>query len=138
MTTRRWIFFLIVLALGLGLGLFYALVLSPVQYVDTTPGTLRLDYRADYTLMVAEVFRSDQNIDVAARRLALLSSQPPAEIAQQALNFAQQNGYTSDDVALLQNLTAALQVWQPGGVVPPVRNAAGTTPAVQPAAGAKP
>jgi|SRR5688572_19427961 len=118
MTTRRWIFFLISLALGLALGLLYAWVISPVEYVDTTPGTLRVDFRADYTLMVAEVFQSDQNIDVAARRLALLSSQPPAEIAQQALAFAQQNGYTSADIGLLQNLIAALQVWQPGATTP--------------------
>jgi hypothetical protein len=118
MTIRRWIFFLISLALGLGLGLFYAWVLSPVEYVDTTPGTLRVDYRSDYTLMVAEVFQSDQNIDQAARRLATLSSQPPVEVAKQALTFAQQNGYTPADIALLQNLIAALQVWQPGGTNP--------------------
>lgn len=129
MTTRRWIFFLISVALGLGLGLFYALVISPVQYVDTTPGTLRIDFRTDYTLMVAEVFKNDQNIDVAARRLALLSSQPPAEIVGQALAFAQQNGYTAADITLLQNLAAGLQGWQPG--------AAGTTPTVQ-ATGANP
>lgn len=134
MTTRRWIFFLISVALGLGLGLLYAWVLSPVQYVDTTPGTLRTDFRADYTLMVAEVFKNDQNIDVAARRLALLSSQPPAEIVGQALAFAQQNGYTAADITLLQNLAAGLQGWQPSGVTPP---APSTTPAAQPA-GANP
>jgi hypothetical protein len=118
MTIRRWIFFVIALAAGVALGLYYALAISPVQYVDTTPGTLRVDFRTDYTLMVAEVFKSDQNIDVAARRLALLSSQPPAEVAEQALAFAQQNGYTSVDVGLLQNLIAALQVWQPAGAAP--------------------
>src|SRR5258706_4567699 len=114
MTALRWILFLVSLAVGLGLGLFYTWFVSPVQYVDTTPGTLRADFRADYTLMVAEVFKSDQNIDVAARRLALLSSQPPADTAQQAIVFAQQNGYSTVDVGLLQNLAAALPVWQPG------------------------
>jgi hypothetical protein len=118
MTSRRWIFFFISLAIGLGLGLYYAWVISPVQYFDATPGTLRADFRTDYTLMVAEVFKNDQNIDAAARRLALLSSQPPTEITEQALSFARQNGYTSADVALLQNLTAALQIWQPAGAKP--------------------
>jgi hypothetical protein len=119
MIIRRWIFFLISLALGVGLGLFYSIAISPVQYVDTTPATLRADFRADYTLMVAEVFKNDQNVDVAARRLALLGSQAPIEIVKQALTFAQQNGYTSLDVALLQNLAAAMQAWTaPAGAKP--------------------
>ncbi len=119
MTALRWILFLVSLAVGLGLGLFYTWFVSPVQYVDTTPGTLRADFRTDYTLMIAEVFKNDQNIDLAARRLALLSSQPPLEIVEQALAYGQKIGYSSADLALLQNLAAALQVWQPGGGVPP-------------------
>ena len=118
-TTLRWIFFLLCLAAGIGIGLYYALAISPVQYVDTTPGTLRIDYRSDYSLMIAEVYKKDQNIDLAARRLAVLGSQPPVEIAQQAIAFGQQNGYTSEDVALLQNLASALQVWQPGSTAQP-------------------
>ena len=118
MTTRRWIFFFVSLALGLGLGLYYGWVVSPVQYVDMTPATLRPDFRTDYTLMVAEVFKSDQNIDVAARRMALLGSQPPADMAEQALTLAQQYGYSAADVTLLQNLSVALQVWRPGSPAP--------------------
>jgi len=118
MTTRRWIFFFISLALGLGLSLYYGWVLSPVQYTDTTPGTLRIDFQADYTLMVAEVFQSDQNIALAGQRMTTLGSRPPVEIAAQALTFAQQNGYSPADVALLQNLLTALQVSQPAGAKP--------------------
>jgi len=113
MTTRRWIFFIISLALGIGLGLFYGWVVSPVQYVDTTPNTLRIDFQTDYTLMIAEIFQSDQNIDLAGQRISTLGTRPPAEIASRALTFAQQNGYSSADVAMLQNLVLALQVWQP-------------------------
>ena len=131
MSTRRWIFFIVSLALGLGLGLYYGWVVSPVQYVDMTPSTLRADFRADYTLMVAEVFKSDQNIDVAARRMALLGSQPPAEIAAQALASAQQYGYSAPDITLLQNLSVALQVWRPGS-----ESTNGTpTPTLQPTGG---
>jgi len=118
MTTRRWIFFFITLVLGLGLGLFCGWVVWPVQYTDTAPSTLRTDFQTDYTLMVAEVFQSDQNIELAGQRMAKLGSLPPAEIAAQALSFAQQNGYSSTDVALLQNLLTALQVAQPVGVKP--------------------
>ena len=118
MTTRRWIFFFLSLALGLGLGLFFGWVLSPVQYVDTTPGTLRIDFQTDYTLMIAEIFQRDQNVDLAGQRLATLGSQPPLETTAQALSFAQKNNYSSDDIALLQNLFTALQIAQPAGVKP--------------------
>jgi hypothetical protein len=118
MTTRRWIFFTVSLVLGLGLGLYYGLVVSPVEYIDTAPNTLRIDFQTDYVLMVAEVFQKDQNIELAGQRIARLGNRPPAEIAAQALSFAQQNGYSPADVSLLQNLLLALQVAQPSGAKP--------------------
>jgi hypothetical protein len=113
MTTRRWIFFFVSFVLALGLGLFYGWVISPVQYVDTAPSALRIDYQTDYTLMVAEVFQRDQNIELAAQRMSTLGDRPPSEIATQSLSFAKQNGYSSADVAFLQDLVLALQLWQP-------------------------
>ena len=59
----RWIKFFIVIALGLAAGLIYGWAISPVEYTNTTPDTLRADYRSDYVLMVAEVFHADQNVD---------------------------------------------------------------------------
>jgi hypothetical protein len=50
----RWIKFLIAIGLGVAIGLFYSWTINPVQVVDSTPDTLRLDYRSDYVLMVAE------------------------------------------------------------------------------------
>ncbi len=113
MTAKRWLFFILSIAVGVGLGLLYGWVISPVEYIDTTPATLRTDFRTDYVLMVAETFAADQDIDAAARSLGLFGSQPPAQIASEAIAFAQQNGYTSTDLDLLQSLAVALQVWQP-------------------------
>ena len=118
MSAQRWFLFTLSIILGLALGLVYGWVISPVQYVDTTPSTLRADFRTDYTLMVAETFESDQNVEQAARRLASLGSQPPAEIASAALSFAQEHNYAATDIGLLQNLTVTLQVWQPAGSQP--------------------
>ncbi|MCJ7584757.1 MAG: hypothetical protein MUO30_08305 [Anaerolineales bacterium] len=116
----RWIKFFIVIALGLAAGLVYGWVISPVEYTNTAPDTLRAFYRCDYVLMVAEVFHSDQNIDHAARRLGILGSEPPARIASQALEYARLANFPASDLALLQSLTAALQTWQPasGGISP--------------------
>ena len=118
MNAKRWLLFILSIALGVGLGLLYGWIISPVEYVDTTPSTLRADYRADYTLMVAETFQSEQDAEAAARRLALLGSQPPADLAASALDYARQNGYARTDIDLLQTLSLALQVWQPAGGQP--------------------
>jgi uncharacterized protein involved in exopolysaccharide biosynthesis len=118
MSILRWLFFVLSIAVGIGLGLYYGWVISPLQYVDTTPATLRADFRADYTLMVAETFQHDQNIETAAHHLAILGSQAPAEFVAEALNFAQQNKFDPADIALLQNLNIAIQLRLPGGSQP--------------------
>ncbi len=128
MSAQRWFLFILSIAVGLAFGLVYGWIISPVQYVDTTPSTLRADFKTDYTLMVAEIFESDQNVEQAAHRLANLGSQPPAQIASTALVFAQNHHYADADINLLQNLAVAMQVWQPSaGNSTPVQ--AGSTPA---------
>jgi hypothetical protein len=126
MSPLRWLSIILSIAIGIGLGIFYGRVISPVQYVDTTPSNLRADFRADYTLMVAETFQNEQDLDKAARRLAILGSQPPIEFVSQALNFARQNKYTPSDISLLENLSTALRVWQPGATPQPAAPAATT------------
>ncbi len=109
----RWLPLIIAIILGIALGLLYGWVISPVQFVDTTPASLRADYRTDYVLMIAEVYHADRNADLATRRLAIFGSDSPATIAAQALQYAEQVGYSSNDVSLLQELTTAMQAIQP-------------------------
>ena len=109
----RWFFILIAAALGLSLGLVYGWIINPVQYTDITPDALRIDYRTDYVLMVAEAYRAEQDPALAAQRLAILGSDPPALIAGEAYNFARQTIYPADDLAPIQELAVALQAWQP-------------------------
>lgn len=118
MTTLRWILFLAAIAAGIGLGLLIGWVLSPVEYVDTTPDALRSDFQTDYTLMVAEIYSLEGSAEFAVRRLALLGSSQPQEIVNRAVQFARDSGYSPDDVILLQNLQLALQTWQPTGGQP--------------------
>ncbi len=109
----RWLSVVLAILLGILLGLVYGWVISPVQLVDTTPASLREDYRTDYVLMIAEAYHTNPDADLAARRLAIFGSEPPASLAAQAVQYAQQVGYSPDDIALLQELTRALQVNQP-------------------------
>ena len=109
----RWIPPLILTIIGIALGLFYGWIINPVQFVDTTPASLRIDYRTDYVLMVAEAYHSDQNVELAVRRLAIFGSESPAVLAAQALQAGRQSNYSDNDVSLLQELTRAMQAYQP-------------------------
>lgn len=109
----RWVWFLIALGLGIAAGLYYGWVLNPVSYVDTTPDSLRGDYQTDYVLMAAEAFHATQDPAAAARQLALLGSQPPADIVEQAVVYARAHSATPGDISLLQDLGFAMQTWQP-------------------------
>ena len=109
----RWLPSLLAIILGIVLGLAYGWIVSPVKFVDTTPASLRADYRTDYVLMVAEAYHADQNADLAARRLAIFGGKSPDDIASQALQAGRQTGYGPNDLNLLQELKLAMQAYQP-------------------------
>lgn len=109
----RWIRFLLAILVGVAVGLLYGWLINPVEYVDTTPDTLRIDYQSDYVLMVAEIYSVESDIARAVRRLALLGNDPPAEIAHRALLFAEREGYIDSDIVLIRALYTDLQTWNP-------------------------
>ena len=111
MKSNRWLFILIALLAGIGLGLAYGWLIDPVDYYDLTPDTLRADYKADYVLMVAEAYRTEQDPGLAARRLAIFGSQSPASIAADGLDYARTHGFSDSDSTLIQGLVTALQAW---------------------------
>ena len=86
--TARWTRFLVMIAIGIGLGLLYGWVIEPVQYVDTAPDSLRLDYKTDYVLMVAEAYQVEHDLNLAVQRLSLLGGTPTEPVAV-AIAFAQ-------------------------------------------------
>ncbi len=71
----RFVVFLLAIFIGLLAGIYYGWVANPVRYVDTSPDALRYDYKADYVLMVAEIYQQEDNISLAAHRLALLGDE---------------------------------------------------------------
>jgi len=113
MTTNRslWVFIILALITGIGLGLAYGWVIDPVDYFDLTPDTLRADYKADYVLMTAEAYRFEQDPGLAARRLAIFGTKSPSAIAADGLDYARTNGFSDTDIALIQELVTALQAW---------------------------
>jgi hypothetical protein len=100
---------LLVLALGLSVGLIYGWLIQPVTYVQTTPDSLRSDYRTDYVLMVAEAYAGPASLGEAQRRLASLGPQTPVDIVRQAQVYAQANHFSQQDLRNLATLLAAFQ-----------------------------
>ncbi|HVN54588.1 MAG TPA: hypothetical protein VMT46_09685 [Anaerolineaceae bacterium] len=111
--SRRLLGFALAILVGLAAGLVYGWVINPVKYVDTTPDTLRADYKTDYVLMVAEIYRASPDLDQAARRLALLGSQSPAELAREAALAARAGDFPQTDQDALDVLSRAFQTWTP-------------------------
>ena len=114
----RWIRFVLVILVGVAAGLFYGWVINPVNYVDTTPDSLRIDYQSDYVLMVAESYSAEGDLAMSVRRLALLGTTAPVDTVQQAIIFAEGQGYTDADVVLMQALYLDLQSWNPSLELP--------------------
>ncbi len=116
---RSYIFFAISILIGLAAGLYAGWVLDPVETVGGGPNILRADYQADYVLMVAEVFQSEQNPERAAERLEFLGAANPLDNTVAALSLALEAGYPPGDLALLDGLDAALRVWDPNLTLTP-------------------
>jgi hypothetical protein len=111
MKPYRWLFIIIALIAGFGIGLVYGWVIDPVDFFNLTPDTLRADYKTDYVLMTAEAYRVEQDPALAARRLAIFGSQSPSAIASDALTYARTNGFSDSDITLIQELVTAMQAW---------------------------
>jgi hypothetical protein len=119
MSSSKIITAIIALALGIALGLVYGWVLEPVEYTDVTPDVLRADYRVDLVLMTAEAYQNDFDAAAAVRRIALLGSEPPSAIVTSALEYANLNSFTADEINALQSLLTAMQTYQPEGNLNP-------------------
>jgi hypothetical protein len=110
---KRYAFFFAALILGLSAGLYYGWVVNPVEGLQSSADTLRLDYQADYVLVVSEIFASDQRPDRAIERLRLLETENPLDAIAMALDFANLNGMPKDDLARIQALDDAIRAWEP-------------------------
>ncbi|HKI55362.1 MAG TPA: hypothetical protein VJ987_14650 [Anaerolineales bacterium] len=63
---------LLALLLGVGLGLAYAWIIAPQQLTDSTPATLRTDFKDQFRAAIAASYNSTSNLPRAQARLALL------------------------------------------------------------------
>ena len=106
-----WVFILLALLAGIGIGIVYGWYVDPVDYFNITPDTLRADYKADYVLMTAEAYQTERDPGLAARRLAIFGTKSPSAIAAEGLAYARSHGFSDVEISLIRELVTALQAW---------------------------
>jgi hypothetical protein len=115
------------LVFGLALGLVFAWLISPVQYVDTEPTSLAAPYKDEYRRLIALAYAADHNLGRARERLALLDTANPVQVlASQAQRMLAEN-QPPQEARALAILAADLGK--------PANNAAVGTPSPQAVAG---
>jgi hypothetical protein len=103
--------FLLVLSgtlIGVLLGLVYAWILSPVEYVETAPASLRADFEEQHLGLIASAFAATGDLQRAQTRLSLL---PDFDGADDLAALAQRRlaaGAAAAEVEALAELAAAL------------------------------
>ncbi len=108
--SRASVFILIgCLALGAAAGVYYGWVVSPVQYTDTAPASLRQAYKDDYILMTAAVYAQNSDLAAAETRLAALGVGDPGEAVAAATQRYIQAGQPPADLRRLVYLAIALK-----------------------------
>ena len=97
------------LVLGIAIGLLYGWVIKPVEIVESTPDTLRDDYRTDLILMIAEAYEDEADLDLALQRLERLELEPPAVAVEFAITYAVDHNYKVIEIQRMSELSSALE-----------------------------
>jgi hypothetical protein len=106
----RWILFFLTIVIGVAAGLVYAWFINPVRMEDNPISSLRIDYKADYVLMVAESYQVEQDLGLAVYRLSFLGDASPEESVLRAIQHGVSTNpaYTQADIGLLHDLSSSL------------------------------
>jgi len=104
-----YLFLVTGLMLGIGIGLLIAWGLSPVQYIDTTPASLRIDFKDDYRYMIASAYTASGDLPRAQARLGTLGDGDSVKtLGAQAQRMLAEN-ISMDRIRILANLSEAIQ-----------------------------
>lgn len=113
MRSKRFLLFGLVIFMGAVAGSIYGWMINPVEYVNARPESLRSDYKADYVLMVAEIYGKEADILLAANQLAMLGDKPINTYVDQAIITGEKLQYNHQDLASIARLSQAIREWIP-------------------------
>ncbi|HLF73509.1 MAG TPA: hypothetical protein VI524_04135 [Anaerolineales bacterium] len=104
---------LLALFAGIGLGLIYAWIISPVRVTDAEPLALRADFKDHYRSAIAAAYAATGNLPRAQARLSLLGDADPIE----ALNAQAQRMLASGEVEQADQVAALASALDQGGAL---------------------
>lgn len=113
MRIRRFFWFSVILLAGLAVGLITGWVIIPAGVEEASTASLRVDYKTDLVLMVAETYSGEGDLAAALQRLSEIENVTPLRQVQQAILNAQQMGYARSDIETLAYLFQDLQTPTP-------------------------
>lgn len=112
------------LVIGVTIGLLFAWRLSPVEYINTAPASMRADFKAQYRALAAAAYLASGNIERAEKRLAeLKDGDITLQLSAQAQTWLD-GTHPETEVRGLNMLAAALQL----GPLPTLIQASQITP----------
>jgi hypothetical protein len=98
-----------VLAIGIGLGLFFAWMVAPVRYINTVPNTLRTDFKDQYRILIAASYASTHDLTRAKSRLELLGDSNPVQALSAQAQRMLAAGQPLDMIQQVARLASDLQ-----------------------------
>src|SRR5512135_1418321 len=107
-----WLGVVFALLIGLGLGLVYSWLISPLHVFDSAPVALRADFKDQYRSAIAASFAATGNLPRAQARLSLLNE--PDSVS--ALNSQAQRMIASGEFTQADQLAALAMALQNGDV----------------------
>lgn len=107
---------LLALLIGVGLGLVYSWMISPLQVVDAEPIALRADFKDQYRSAIAAAYAATGNLTRAQARLSLLKDNDPIEALNAQAQRMLATGQSSEEADQVAALASALN--QNGGSLP--------------------
>jgi len=107
---KRWgkLSLIIGLLLGVAAGLYYSWAVNPVEYIDSSPDSLREDFKSDYLSLIAAAYAATGDADRARARLAWVQIPNPANTLSRLAQNRLAGGRPDSEARALAELAAML------------------------------
>jgi hypothetical protein len=101
--------FIVSILIGIILGLIYGWVINPAGVKNTTLSSMRTDFKADYVVMVSEIYAADHDLNAVKSYLnEITQGENVITTVQEALLVGQQFGYSNREMRAMADLEIAL------------------------------
>lgn len=110
---KRLLWFIVGIALGIGLALFIGWQLLPVQRANSSPALLRRDYQEEYLRLIAAAYQVDGNLALAQRRLAELPPDSLVSVTERWIAQGKADAILTPLAQLARDLGVSTPAMQP-------------------------